>query len=73
MMRGADPQQTALFEIPLFMLRSWEIGWAVELALWNDMLAPLYPLRQGHSCADSNGQLVIPEPIAEDDEHGLFA
>jgi hypothetical protein len=62
----ADP-----FVVPLFVLQRRESGWVIQLAIWNLMAAPFCPPRHDHPCAD--GQLAIPERIAEDDEHGLFA
>jgi hypothetical protein len=61
------------FAVPRFVQQCWESGWVVQLAIWNLMAAPFCLPRHDHSCAHPTGQLAIPEPIAEDDEHGLFA
>lgn len=72
-MYAKPAQQTEFFGLPHFLQQWWEIGWIAELALWNEMIAPFCPFRSDRSGIDPKDQLVIPEPLAEDDEHGLFA
>lgn len=60
-------QTLLLWEMPLLFATAW----------WNGMLAPrrLLGLAAHHARRhlEESGQLVVPEPIEEEDEHALFA
>lgn len=64
---------TELFALPQYVEQFWELGWLAALGFWNELLTPFCPARDDHPIADPTGQLVIPEPLAEDHEHGLLA
>jgi len=73
MTRTAPIGYTEFFVFPYYIEQCCEIGWSVALAFWNELMTPFCPSRDDHPYAESKHQLVIPEPLAEDNEHGLFA
>lgn len=68
-----EPEPGALSAIALLIQQSWEVGWAIQTAFWDAASALARPPADHHACLDTHDQLVVPEPLAEDDEHGLFA
>lgn len=73
MTRTAPLRLTEFLTLPHYIEQFWEVGWLLELALWNNLMAQFGPSHDDHPYAKSKHQLVIPEPLAEDNEHGLFA
>lgn len=58
----------------LLLPESFEMLWLIDVACWNAVLewgAP--PLDRGPCYDGSDGQLVVPDPIEQDDGRGLFA
>jgi hypothetical protein len=58
----------------LLLPESFEMLWLIDVACWNAVLEWVAPSPDHGPCYDaSQGQLVVPDPIEQDDERGLFA
>lgn len=69
----ADAAPAPLVDV-LLLPESFEMLWLIDVACWNAVLEWVAPLPCHGPCYDaSQGQLVVPDPIEQDDERGLFA